>query len=401
MCVIYLTNVSFFFISGFTAQQWKNWIMVYCLYALKGVIPQRDLNILRLYVSACRLLCRKQVSIKDVDSGHSLLKRFCIEFCKKYGWKHCTPNMHLHLHLRQCMLDYGPVYSFWCFSFERYNGVLGNYHTNNHDVGVQIMKKFQSDAIVNDELYSIEFGDEPPEVMFENPKKENFVLPAPKFTSESFMNRLFLSSGTPTVFDFSNVDSADRDIYLMSPLRKYQHYLDKDEHSSITEMMQALPNEEGVLQMNLLYHVKRFKAVRMIDLLIKITSNRTERSSCVNARWIGHDSNGRPVVSQIADARPGIVEEILLVTSEFVVGERIIRREIVLLKVNWFQMHGFINHYGTTAPVKIYDPRYEPGSYACYMPVQRVLNRCALARTPIQLTETLYERVAVIVTLTE
>lgn len=32
--------------------------------------------------------------------------------------------MHLHCHLWQCMIDVGPVYSFWCFSFERYNGLL-------------------------------------------------------------------------------------------------------------------------------------------------------------------------------------------------------------------------------------------------------------------------------------
>ena len=39
--------------------------------------------------------------------------------------------MHLHLHLKECMLDYGPVYSFWCFSFERFNGILGKFN-NNH-----------------------------------------------------------------------------------------------------------------------------------------------------------------------------------------------------------------------------------------------------------------------------
>ena len=40
-------------------------------------------------------------------------------------------NMHLHLHLAECIVDYGPVYAFWCFAFERMNGVLGSYHTNN------------------------------------------------------------------------------------------------------------------------------------------------------------------------------------------------------------------------------------------------------------------------------
>ena len=33
-----------------------------------------------------------------------------------------TPNMHLHCHLKQSLLDYGPIHNFWLFSFERHNG---------------------------------------------------------------------------------------------------------------------------------------------------------------------------------------------------------------------------------------------------------------------------------------
>ena len=65
-----------------------------------------------------------------------------MEFCKQcehlYGTECCTPNMHLSCHLVDCIRDYGPVYSFWCFSFERYNGILGSYHKNNHNIGMVI-----------------------------------------------------------------------------------------------------------------------------------------------------------------------------------------------------------------------------------------------------------------------
>ena len=50
--------------------------------------------------------------------------------------------MHMHLHLRDCLLDYGPVYAFWCIAFERYNGILGAYPTNNRAIEPQIMRKF-------------------------------------------------------------------------------------------------------------------------------------------------------------------------------------------------------------------------------------------------------------------
>ena len=44
-----------------------------------------------------------------------------------YGEGKITPNLHLSLHLCECSYDYGPLYSFWCFSFERMNGVLGKF----------------------------------------------------------------------------------------------------------------------------------------------------------------------------------------------------------------------------------------------------------------------------------
>ena len=38
--------------------------------------------------------------------------------------------MHLHTHLMQCILHYGPLHAFWCYPFERFNGILGNFHSN-------------------------------------------------------------------------------------------------------------------------------------------------------------------------------------------------------------------------------------------------------------------------------
>ena len=69
---------------------------------------------------------------------------FCTLFEQIYGKEHCTINIHLHCHLKQCIVDYGPVYSFWLFSFERLNGVLGSYHTNYHDISLQLMRRFLS-----------------------------------------------------------------------------------------------------------------------------------------------------------------------------------------------------------------------------------------------------------------
>ena len=70
-----------------------------------------------------------------------------------------TMNIHLHGHLTECIRNYGPVYSFWCFAYERMNGVLGAYHTNNHHVSVQYMSKFLESKLYAPSNWPGEFTD--------------------------------------------------------------------------------------------------------------------------------------------------------------------------------------------------------------------------------------------------
>ena len=65
--------------------------------------------------------------------------------------------MHLHTHLLDCILDYGPVYSFWLFSFECFNGILGSYHTNQRAIEIQVMRKFLLDFTLKELVSSEEW----------------------------------------------------------------------------------------------------------------------------------------------------------------------------------------------------------------------------------------------------
>ena len=67
--------------------------------------------------------------------------------------------MHLHTHLVDYVLDYGPVYSFWLFSFKYHNGTPGQYGTNQGVVEIQLMCKFTSNQYVNDLPLPVVFQD--------------------------------------------------------------------------------------------------------------------------------------------------------------------------------------------------------------------------------------------------
>ncbi|OAD75702.1 hypothetical protein PHYBLDRAFT_166930 [Phycomyces blakesleeanus NRRL 1555(-)] len=97
--------------SGFLymkADEWQLWCLIYLLVVLKDALPEDDYKNWTLF----------------------LLGEFGKECETLYGESSITPNMPLHMHLHESMLNFGPVYAFWLYSFERYNGKLKNIKTN-------------------------------------------------------------------------------------------------------------------------------------------------------------------------------------------------------------------------------------------------------------------------------
>ena len=138
--------------ASFTADQWRNWICVYSLYCLHGVLPLEHYSCWALFVETCCYLLRASFSYLDLDKADESLIEFCQAFENLYGKEHCTPNMHMHLHVKQSILNYGPVYGFWCFPFERFNGILGSFQKNWISPELQMFRKFLTyqDLLVSD-----------------------------------------------------------------------------------------------------------------------------------------------------------------------------------------------------------------------------------------------------------
>ena len=134
---------------AFTADEWKNWIVLYSPYVLLDLLPERHYQCWCCFVDACQLICQPLISRDEIDTAHDLLIRFCLMFETLYGKNACTPNMHMVCHLRDIMLDYGPVYGYWCFSFERYNGMLESMHKSWINPEKQLLEKFIDLQLVN------------------------------------------------------------------------------------------------------------------------------------------------------------------------------------------------------------------------------------------------------------
>ena len=131
-----------------TADEWKNWTLIFSLISLFDILPSEHLTCWNYFVSAFKIYSSPVVCLIKIDQAHDLMRRFFIAAEQLYGPKFFTINCHLHLHLSSCYKDYGPCYGFWLFSFERYNGLLGKYHTNQLSVEIQIMRQSVNDMSV-------------------------------------------------------------------------------------------------------------------------------------------------------------------------------------------------------------------------------------------------------------
>jgi hypothetical protein len=111
--------------SGFTADQWKSFIMIYATPLMWDLLDASDRAILANFVRVCYLLVSRIIDENRLSEAHSRLLKVALLIEDNYGPEMVTPNIHLSLHISECCRDYGPVYSFWCYAFERMNGILG------------------------------------------------------------------------------------------------------------------------------------------------------------------------------------------------------------------------------------------------------------------------------------
>ena len=111
--------------SKLTADQWKTFIMIYATTILWDMLDDNDRKILGHFVRACNLLVARFVTEDDLQEAQERLRGMSINIERTYGPEFITSNIHLSMNIPECIQDYGSVYSFWLFPYERLNGYIG------------------------------------------------------------------------------------------------------------------------------------------------------------------------------------------------------------------------------------------------------------------------------------
>ena len=99
-------------LDGFTADKWKNFTLIFFIYALKGILPSSHQECYRYFVIACQYICNRTINTNNLRIADSYLMNFLKRFEELYGPEKVTPNMHLHGHLKDYIMVMGSVYVF-------------------------------------------------------------------------------------------------------------------------------------------------------------------------------------------------------------------------------------------------------------------------------------------------
>ncbi|KAJ7714113.1 hypothetical protein DFH07DRAFT_763144, partial [Mycena maculata] len=111
---------------------------------------KNDPDLLLKFASSIKILLAGTIDVRALPRAQQFLEEYLAGFLEV--WNHpdlVKPNFHYITHIFQIIRDFGPVYGFWTFLFERLNKLLKSYDTNNHGDGeleVTFFREFHRDA---------------------------------------------------------------------------------------------------------------------------------------------------------------------------------------------------------------------------------------------------------------
>ena len=347
---------------SFTANQWKNWIVIYSLVVLKDLMPVEHLRCWQLFVRSCIILCCYCIRHSDIPVAYVLLEQFCCQFTTLYGDAKATFNMHLHLHLKETYLDFGPPHATWCYGFEKFNGILGSYFTNNKNIEPQIMRFCQHQTIVStDLLKDFDIGVIP----FYNRINSN------KMVGDSLYLLRYAIDPLSTITSFSVTDNDQKVILPVSSL--YEEIMSAKDLSDLEIIYKQLYPSKHYECLSATYH--KFGRLQLAGDVIgsNMPGPHSHTSSVIMAYW---PSRGN-ILNNVdySKKQVGIVQYYIRHKIRFVINNETIEKVHIFAYVKWKESHEHHSWYGVSAT--ICSTMFEIPAACCFLPVQRIFCRCA------------------------
>ena len=281
-----------------------------------------------------------------------------------YGTDICTPNMHLHCHLNDIIRDLGPIHSFWCFSFERYNGILGSFTTNNRSIELQLMRKLTTQRFLDNMTLDKDLHPYFDDVvnLVKNDVRNNYSV---------FAIWKLLSFFNADVAPLNAIDWKNNSAIKL-PLCYKERSFDNDELSVLLKVYTAMFPGNNIVIEQLSKTIKKYSTIEIFNQQFGSKSAyRSKRSTGILAIWPGLD--GEIDVAHNALSF-GMIEfyfsHSLKVDEEFIV--------LYFACATWHQKVEDTNFNVNPLCVASMKDTLPFGSLR-FLPVQRISTKCAIA----------------------
>lgn len=358
---------------SYTAEQWKNWTLIYSIHCLKGILPEEHFRCWQTFVLACKYFCQTVITKTDLNIADGLILKFCKSAEALYGKSIVTPNMHLHNHLKEVILDHGPITSFWCFSFERFNGILGSAPTNKRSVELQLMRKFQISRHLKDMELPEQF------------QSDFLKLCSPSNNEQTKEETEHISSNWSVNHEFDNIATATpinaginwRNVAGVREPSSYKLvHFDSDDLQLLKAVYQIMYPEREIETRDLSESVRKFGSIGIWSTTYgSKLQPRGLRSGKILASWPA--DNGQ-VLRETFRLSAGTVQYYF--SHSIKLGDEHVAHYFAC--VRWYLPHEQSANYGN--PITIYQTKVHPGGPSSFMPLQRTFSRFASAEFELQ-----------------
>ncbi|XP_034944122.1 uncharacterized protein [Chelonus insularis] len=124
------------------ASEWRSWLIFYSLICLDGILPAQYLKHLALLVSSVNIFLSKSITNEMIITADGQLIRFVTLFQEYFGERAMTYNIHLLLHMRTSVFNWGPLWTHNAFCFENENHFILQLRKSPTYVALQIARKY-------------------------------------------------------------------------------------------------------------------------------------------------------------------------------------------------------------------------------------------------------------------
>ena len=362
--------------SSFTADQWKNWVCVYSTVCLKEILPSEHYQCWVLFQDAVCLLLQPSLSQIQVSIADSKLEEFCKAYESLYGKEKCTPNMHMHMHLCKSIQNYGPTPAFWCFPFERFNGILGTFQKNWISPEQQMARKFISyQHLLLMDIAAV-LPDELAEFFADNITKCREISLGEGSLVQTHVDSSHLLDYKKSAYNvLSAINATESSIHIL--YRRYECLLDSSEVESLTTVYNTLYPSSS-------FHVpmthERFHALRVFNELLVSQKSKGSQSSAICANWAGV---GGHLATDNSLIRVGFILYFIRHTIRMPISSTESKKiPHLFARVSWYKPHPRENWFHHRTQVVSTD--FNASGPATFLPVARIRCQCALINKTVK-----------------